>query len=55
MKESLPNRRENKQFRDATQIPGMTKELRRRIHNNITGKGYTYQEIRRYAKEILGK
>jgi len=43
------NQRQNKQFKDATR--GLSKEQKQKIHQEISKKGTSYQEIKQLAKE----
>ena len=45
------NRNQNKQFKSATQ--GLSKEIKRIIHDEITKKGMTYKEILNEAKKFF--
>ena len=45
-------RRTNKQAKDAARQEGLNREQRRRLHDEISGKGYTYQQLREVARKI---
>jgi hypothetical protein len=47
------NQDQNKQFQDATR--GLTKDQKRRIHDEISGENMSYKEIRELVKEMFGK
>ena len=46
------NRAQNKQFNDATK--GMSEAQKRRVHDEISGKGYNYHQIKEIADAIRG-
>ena len=43
------NKVQNAQFEDATK--GLSKDMKRRIHDKISGQGYGYHDIRNIAKD----
>jgi RHS repeat-associated protein len=45
-------RRENKTPRDAAKAEGLTKDQEKILHNEISGQGYDYHEIREIARQI---
>jgi RHS repeat-associated protein len=47
-------RQHNKQARDAAKAAGLNREQTRRLHDEITGENFTYQEIVEIAKGIKG-
>lgn len=47
------NQEQNKQFDDATR--GLSKDQKRRIHDEISGQNMSYKEIRELVKEMFGK
>lgn len=48
------NQAQNKQVKDVVRILGLTKDERRELHNEISGKNYGFQEILRIGREIKG-
>lgn len=50
-----PNTVENKSFKDAIQGLGLTKAQQRTLHDEITGQGMDFHEIRALAVELFGK
>lgn len=44
------NQAQNKEFHDATR--GLTKAQKRRVHEEITGKGYSYKQIKEIADAV---
>ncbi|WP_395714457.1 RHS repeat-associated core domain-containing protein, partial [Reyranella sp.] len=48
------NQRENKQVRDIVVELGLTKVQQRQLHDEITGRGYSYHEIKVIAIEMFG-
>ena len=49
------NQKQNKQIKDIANQLGLNKDQIRRLHDKITGKGYSYQEILELAKEMFNK
>ena len=49
------NQRENKMVRDIVVQLRLDRAQRQQLHREISGQGYTYQEILQVAKEIFGK
>jgi hypothetical protein len=49
------NKRENKMVRDIQVQLGLTQSQRQQLHREITGQGYTYQEILQTAKDMFNK
>ena len=47
------NQAQNKQFRDATR--GLSKDQKRKLHEQITGQNLSFKEIKELADEMLGK
>ena len=43
------NKVQNAQFEDATR--GLSKDIKRRIHDKISNQGYGYHDIKNFAKD----
>ena len=46
------NQAQNKQARDAANKHGLSKEQKRKLHDEITGQNYGYREIEEIARRI---
>ena len=49
------NKNQNEQFNAVVKALGLTAEAARKLHEEITGQGYSYRELLEYAKEMFNK
>ncbi len=49
------NTRQNKQVSDIARELGLTRDQRRRLHDDITGQNYNYEQVRKTALDMFGE